>query len=310
MIKLMMMLLTKILMSMFLLLLLLPAGVPDFVPASRIRHWESPEVNDRTMTFNHNLQRVQLVMSPRALLLLSVRPRGWWLVIDLHHLTWVRRATCHRRLFPLWCPHHLWLLLLPSVILTSQMIIRWTQIRQPNLLLRETKLQIPLAIPGNKLDSSRTLGLEISLTDVVVLMSIISEKFFLPSGDLVWLIRFEVVSTFRMTVDSFNWTLSYQSYHTLTGYCPSSSVDSLLSLHPYLLLLASWMVIITTITWTCPHIKTVFNRAATWRVKCGQISERLSQLTIHSTSYLKRNWGLSSCQRFTIETRSNWVKQV
>ena len=27
-------------------------------------------------------------------------------------------------------------------------------------------------------------------------------------------------------------------------------------------------------------------RAATWRVKCGQISERLSQLTIHSTSYL------------------------
>ena len=30
-------------------------------------------------------------------------------------------------------------------------------------------------------------------------------------------------------------------------------------------------------------------REATWRVKCGQISERLSQLTVHSTSYLKRN---------------------
>ena len=29
--------------------------------------------------------------------------------------------------------------------------------------------------------------------------------------------------------------------------------------------------------------------AATWRVKCGLISESLSQLTIHSMSYLKRN---------------------
>ena len=250
MIKLMMMLLTKILMSMFLLLLLLPAGVPDFVLASRIRHRESPEVNDRTMTFNHNLQRVQLVMSPRALLLLSVRPRGWWLVVDLLHLTRVRRATRHSRLFPLRRLHHLWpLLLLPSAILTSQMTIRWTQIRQLIRLLRETKLQIPLAIPGNKLDSSRILGLEISLTDVVVLTSIISEKSFLPFDDLVWLIQFEVVS---MTVDSFNWTLRQRrsSINMFITFL-SSSVVPPLSLHPYLLSLASWIVIITTITWTC-----------------------------------------------------------